>query len=106
MGPATHERLKEAGIATVQQLAALTMEQLCAIKGIGEKTAQKILEAAQQAMTQAADVPADAPASTPAQPPIDAAAPSQPSESTTADAGESSQAPEQIETPDTDPPQE
>ncbi len=47
IGPAMAERLKEAGITTVQQLAAMSLEQLTAIKGIGEKTAQKLLETAQ-----------------------------------------------------------
>jgi len=50
VGPTTQQRLKEAGVATVQQLAAMTVEQLCAIKGIGEKTAQKLLETAQHAL--------------------------------------------------------
>ena len=44
------ERLHEAGINTVQQLAAMTVEQLTAMKGIGDKTAQKVLEAARQAL--------------------------------------------------------
>jgi len=50
VGPTLQARLKEAGITTVQQLGAMTLEQLCGIKGVGEKTAQKILEAAQSAL--------------------------------------------------------
>ena len=48
VGPALAERLGEAGIATVQQLAAMSVEQLTQVKGVGDKTAQKLLEAAQQ----------------------------------------------------------
>ena len=53
VGPAMEERLKAGGITTVQQLAEATVEQLTAIKGVGEKTAEKIIEAATQALTQA-----------------------------------------------------
>lgn len=58
VGPAIHERLAGAGVTTLEQLAAMTVEQLTAIKGIGEKTAQKLLEAAQAALSQAATEPA------------------------------------------------
>ena len=51
IGPALEQRLTEAGVASVQQLAGMTLEQLTGIEGIGEKTAQKLLEAAQQALT-------------------------------------------------------
>ena len=54
VGPAMEERLREGGITTVQQLAEATAEQLSAIKGIGEKTAEKIIEAAKQALSAAA----------------------------------------------------
>ncbi|MBI3996864.1 MAG: transcription termination/antitermination protein NusA [Candidatus Omnitrophica bacterium] len=47
VGPAMEQRLNEAGMTTIQQLAAMTLEQLTAIKGVGEKTAQKLLESAQ-----------------------------------------------------------
>ena len=47
VGPAMEQRLNEANITTIQQLAAMTLEQLTAIKGVGEKTAQKLLESAQ-----------------------------------------------------------
>ena len=50
VGPALGDRLVAAGITTVQQLAASTLEQLTTLEGIGEKTAQKLLEAAQQAL--------------------------------------------------------
>ena len=49
VGPAMEERLKKAGITTAQQLAAATLEQLTGIEGIGEKTAQKLLESAKDA---------------------------------------------------------
>ncbi len=52
VGPAMEERLKEGGIATVEQLAKATVEQLTAIKGVGEKTAEKFIEAAKQALQQ------------------------------------------------------
>ncbi len=50
VGASTEQRLAAAGITTVQQLAAQTLEQLQAIEGIGEKTAQKLLEVARQAV--------------------------------------------------------
>ncbi len=50
VGPAIEQRLAEAGVTSVLQLAVLTMEQLTAIKGIGEKTAHKILDAAKTAV--------------------------------------------------------
>ncbi len=48
LGPKLQARLREAGITTTEQLAAMTVEQLTAIKGIGEKTAEKLLERAKQ----------------------------------------------------------
>ena len=54
VGPTMEKRLAEAGITTIQQFADLTIESLTAIKGIGEKTAQKLLESAQQALTASA----------------------------------------------------
>lgn len=57
IGPAMEERLKAAGITTVPQLAAMSLEQLTAIKGIGEKTAQKLLETAQAALAAAPPAP-------------------------------------------------
>ncbi len=57
VGPTTEERLKEAGVTAVEQLASMTLEQLTAVKGIGEKTAQKILESAKQALAKSAAAP-------------------------------------------------
>jgi N utilization substance protein A len=54
VGPSMEERLKVAGITTIQQLAELTIEQLTAIKGVGEKTAEKLLESAKGALTASA----------------------------------------------------
>jgi len=50
IGPLIEERLKEAGITNIQQLGAQTIEQLTAIKGIGEKTAARLLESANAAL--------------------------------------------------------
>jgi N utilization substance protein A len=46
LGEATTERLIGAGIETVQELAAATLESLQEIPGIGEKTAEKLLATA------------------------------------------------------------
>ena len=54
IGPTVEERLKEAGITTAEQLASSTIEQLTALKGIGEKTAEKLLEAAKAALQEPA----------------------------------------------------
>ncbi|MBI2093361.1 MAG: transcription termination/antitermination protein NusA [Candidatus Omnitrophica bacterium] len=48
VGPQMEERLKTAGITTIEQLSQKTLEQMTAIKGVGEKTAQKLLETAQE----------------------------------------------------------
>jgi N utilization substance protein A len=48
IGPTTEERLAEAGIRTVHELLQTPLERLTAIKGIGEKTAQKLLEIAKE----------------------------------------------------------
>ena len=50
VGPSVEERLKEGGITSVEQLAACSVEQLCAVKGIGDKTAEKLVEAAKEAI--------------------------------------------------------
>ncbi len=103
VGPAMHERLKEAGITTVPQLAAMTMEQLCAIKGVGEKTAQKILEAAQQAaVAQTTPASEEATASTQTEASAETPAASETGEPPAADAGEPPETLEQTETPPTD----
>ncbi len=46
VGPAMEQKLVDAGVADVTQLSGLTVEQLTAVEGVGEKTAQKLLEAA------------------------------------------------------------
>ena len=68
VGPKMEERLREAGITTIRQLAELTFEQLTAIQGIGDKTAEKLLDTAKRALEASATAPADssAPASEPA----------------------------------------
>ncbi len=48
IGEALEARLREAGITAMSQLAALTREQLTQIKGIGEKTAEKLLALAKE----------------------------------------------------------
>ena len=50
VGPLMEQRLTAAGVTTVPQLAEQTVEQLTAIKGIGEKTAQKLIEVARAAI--------------------------------------------------------
>ena len=50
VGPSMETRLAEAGVKTIEQLAALSLESLTAIKGVGEKTAQKLLDAARQVL--------------------------------------------------------
>ena len=51
VGPQMEQRLNEAGFTTVQQLASTSLEQLTAVKGVGEKTAEKLLEAAKSALS-------------------------------------------------------
>ncbi len=64
VGPSMEDRLKEGGIETVEQLAGATVEQLTGIKGIGEKTAEKLIESARAALEHRHDSAADgAPAS-------------------------------------------
>ena len=46
VGPKIADAMKEAGFETVDQVARASMEELMAAKGIGEKTAQKILDGA------------------------------------------------------------
>ena len=50
VGASVEERLKEGGITTVEQLAQATPEQLTAIKGVGDKTAQKLIDTAKEAL--------------------------------------------------------
>jgi N utilization substance protein A len=49
LSPKVRETLEAAGITTVAALQAMTREQLLELEGIGEKTADKIIEAAQAA---------------------------------------------------------
>lgn len=72
VGPSLEKRLREAGITTAQQVAGMTLEQLTAIEGVGEKTAQKLLgastsavhpKAAAETSAASAEAVADAPAS-------------------------------------------
>lgn len=53
-GPALERRINEAGIINILQLATLTMEQLGAIQGVGEKTAQRLMESAHRFLEAAA----------------------------------------------------
>lgn len=50
VGPALEKKLTDAGIADVRQLVGMSLEQLTAIEGIGEKTAQKLLESGTAAL--------------------------------------------------------
>ena len=77
VGPALEEKLTQAGITTLRQLAGMTLEQLTAIKGVGEKTAQKLLETAQSALI-SGGVPAAPPAA--AEPSVETAGPAAPAE--------------------------
>jgi N utilization substance protein A len=71
VGPMMEERLNAAGVTTVEQLAAMTVEQLTAVKGIGEKTAQRLLESAQQALASAAAEPPAAQPPPPEEPAVE-----------------------------------
>ena len=56
----------DAGVADATQLSGMTLEQLTAIEGVGEKTAQKLLEAAAAMVAaHAQNRPADAQAVAP-----------------------------------------
>jgi hypothetical protein len=46
IGPATAALLKEAGIGTVEKLAAASLDRVSAIKGFGEIRAARVIEAA------------------------------------------------------------
>ncbi|MBI4003697.1 MAG: transcription termination/antitermination protein NusA [Candidatus Omnitrophica bacterium] len=77
VGPTLETRLQEAGITTVQQLAAMTLEQLCNVKGVGEKTAQKVLAAAQEALVPKPQPEAAPPATAEELPPVEPAPPAE-----------------------------
>jgi transcription termination factor NusA len=53
VGPATINRLAEHGISSVEQLAAMSVEALAAIPGIGESTAPLIIASAQEILAPA-----------------------------------------------------
>jgi len=44
IGPATAERLTEAGFVNPEKLESATVEELCAVEGIGQKLAEKIID--------------------------------------------------------------
>lgn len=51
VGPKTGEALKKAGLETVESIANSTLADLMKIKGIGKKSAQKIIEAAKKVVS-------------------------------------------------------
>jgi N utilization substance protein A len=62
LGEATTEKLISAGIETVHELAATALERLVEIPGIGEKTAEKVLAAAQEYLASHVPSEGEAPA--------------------------------------------
>jgi N utilization substance protein A len=62
LGEATTEKLISAGIETVHELAATPLERLVEIPGVGEKTAEKMLAAAQEYLAAHPPVAPEAPA--------------------------------------------
>jgi N utilization substance protein A len=58
LGEATTQKLISAGIETVQELVSASLEKLTEIPGIGEKTAEKLLTAAQEYLAAHPPVPA------------------------------------------------
>ncbi|MGA2192658.1 MAG: helix-hairpin-helix domain-containing protein, partial [Nitrospirota bacterium] len=46
------EKLKEAGLADLEKLSNISMEELTAVEGIGEKTAKKIVDGAKELLGQ------------------------------------------------------
>ena len=93
VGPTMEERLKEGGITTVEQLAFASAEQLAAIKGVGKKTAEKLIDAAKEALHPSAA--GEAPAS--ASPPAEAAPSGEPT--LPAESAETAESAEAIEEP-------
>ena len=60
LGPRLKEKLVQAGIETVQELLDKPLEELAAIPGLGEKTAEKALAVARYALaTHRPEVPAE-----------------------------------------------
>lgn len=60
LGEATTQKLISAGIETVQELVDAPLEKLTEIPGIGEKTAEKLLAAAQEYLAEHPPVPPEA----------------------------------------------
>jgi len=52
IGPKTEKELKKAGYDTVGKIMKLEIKELTAVKGIGKKTAEKIIESAKELMEQ------------------------------------------------------
>jgi hypothetical protein len=65
IGPATADTLTDAGITTVDQLAALTPEQLADVPGFGEARARQVIAHARQLSAAEAEEGADADAPQP-----------------------------------------
>jgi len=55
IGEVTRERLEEAGIGSIEILAAKNADELTAIEGVGPKTAAKLIESAQDFVAQQVD---------------------------------------------------
>ena len=70
VGPKIQEALEEAGYKNVDAIARLDLEELMQVKGVGEKTAQKLLEGARELM---AKIEKEMPPPPP--PPVEEAAP-------------------------------
>jgi transcription termination/antitermination protein NusA len=66
VGPKTIEKIEAAGITNLEQLAAMTPEQLMEIPGIGEKMVDKIYQAVNRFYESGETAPAEASAETPA----------------------------------------
>ncbi len=77
VGPKMKEALEEKGYKSVDIVARLNVEDLMAIRGVGEKTAQKLIEAAQEIMAKLQpEIPEtveEKPAESPAAPPAEGA---------------------------------
>jgi N utilization substance protein A len=52
IGPKTEKELKKAGYDTVGKIMKLDLKELTAVKGVGKKTAEKILKSAKELMEQ------------------------------------------------------
>lgn len=61
LGEATTEKLIQGGIETVQELLATPFDKLVELPGIGEKTAERVLQVAQEYVAAHPVVPAEAP---------------------------------------------